>query len=75
MWSYIVFLLDSHLVLWTSRLEWQNTLTTSLQRSNTPQMSVLDMTLKQSDGEVPVIQKLWEIMCRTSLLPLFPGSL
>ena len=39
-----------------------------------PPMSVLDMTQKQSDGEVPVMLGLWG-MQSTPSLPLLPGSL
>ena len=37
-------------------------------------MSVLDMTPKQADGEVPVMLGLWG-MQSTSSLPLLPGPL
>ena len=39
-----------------------------------PPMSVLDMTLKQSDGEVPALLELWG-MRSTSSLPSLPGPL
>ena len=50
----------------------QNTRTTSLQRGETLQTSVLDMTLKKSDGEVPVTLEIWW-MLSTPSFPLLPG--
>ena len=47
---------------------------TSLQRGTTPPTSVLDMTLKKSDGVAPVMPEIWE-MRSTSLLPSLPGPL
>ena len=57
----------------TSRLELQNTSTASLQRGKTSPTCVLGMTLKRSDGEVPVNLKLWG-MQSTPLLPSLPGT-
>ena len=57
-----------------SQLRLQNTSTASLQRGKTPRLSVLDMTLKQSDREVSVILELRGIWS-TPLLPSLPGPL
>ena len=45
--------------VWPSLLGPLNTLTASLQKGTTPSTSVQDMTLKKSDGEVPVMLELW----------------
>ena len=60
-------------ITWPSQLELQYTLTASLQRSKTPPMSVLYMTLN-NHGEAPVMLKLKGMQSTPSLL-LLPGSL
>ena len=62
---------------WPSRVGLQNTLIVSLvQRSKTYPTSVL-IGHKKSDGEAPVMLKLWGMQCTPSLLllpgPLWPG--
>ena len=57
-----------------NRLGLQNTPTASLQRDETPPPTSIPFDTKQSDGEVPVMLKLWG-MGSASSLPSLPGSL
>ena len=57
-----------------SQLGLQNTLTASLQRVKTLQMSVYGYGTKQSDGEAPIMLELWGMWC-IPLLPSLPGLL
>ena len=56
-----------------SRLRLYNTPTASFQRSKLPTKRVYWYGAKQSDGEYPVMQDLWE-MQSTPLLPLRVNS-
>ena len=52
----------------------QNTPTAPVQRSKTPNNECPRYVIKQSDGEIPVMVKLWK-MGNTPLLPSLPGPL
>ena len=59
---------------WPSRLEQENTSTTSLQRGKTSPTSVLVYDIKQPDGDAPIMLELWRTGSTPSLL-LFPNQL
>ena len=62
------------ILVWPGQLGLQNTLTASLQRGKISPMSVLDITLKKSDGEASVMLEHWG-MHSTPLLLSLPGPL